>query len=453
MKPYNPESFPPMILKKEELFIIHCLRSEFGGGINNKFADINLSTIDWNTVFERSIQWGVAPLLYAIMKKRFDLSKVEVIAGQFLQNIRVEFIRTLVTNERNFTELREIAKAFCAVGIKTLLLKGSHLAQYIYQNIGLRPMIDIDILVKKEDLHKAGQLLVRMGYVYPELSQGVYDSFKVSKDARGQAGLLEYYKTDHHHLHPFRNSKGINNLDIHWTLVPPSLPLDIDTEGLWNRAQSKKYNDTDVLILSPEDILLHLSLHTSYRDKFKIYALRSLCDITAAINYYDNRIDWEELNVRARKWKVDKFLYLTLRLSQELLGTRVPNKILYNLKPDPFNNNIITEAKKRIFSLKVKKTGSAIIYHPEKFRQNITLFKKICYIIQRIFISPNELAKNYSLPASCKRIYFYYFIRLVSLPYRYSLLYAKFFLYLFLHKQASPFNYNLNTFLNEDKIG
>ncbi|MCP4365035.1 MAG: nucleotidyltransferase family protein [Planctomycetes bacterium] len=45
-----------------------------------------------------------------------------------------------------------------------ILLKGAHLAQVVYSNIALRPMGDIDILVKKNDLPKAKELLLELGY-------------------------------------------------------------------------------------------------------------------------------------------------------------------------------------------------------------------------------------------------------------------------------------------------
>jgi hypothetical protein len=289
-------------------------------------------------------------------------------------------------------------------------------------------MVDTDILVKKKDLNKVKELLLQMGYHYMKKAHGI-----------------DWYKTKHLHL-SFTHPKEIKNLEVHWTIIRPSLPLNIDIEGLWNRAKAKKINGTDILVLSPEDILLHLSLHTSYDIRFRS-DLRPYCDITAIVNRYTNEINWNQLQLRAYEWRAEKCLYLTLRLSQDILGLSLPDSILHSIKPQPFNEKLILEAQKRIFSPGIKNPAVAIISRPENFRSDMSLLKKISYTFHRIFINPKELAFQYSLLPSSKRVYFYYFVRFISLLYHKTHLYAQFFLYLLTHKKTDFYNYNLDTWL------
>ncbi|MDP8248386.1 MAG: nucleotidyltransferase family protein [Candidatus Tritonobacter lacicola] len=449
IKPIKSRPFLPLKLREEDIFIIKCLRSEFCRENDGDFANDCISTIDWNVVYERSIQWGVTPLLYKVIRKRPFLYQSSRMSQGFFEKIKMAYLKKFIINEANFKGLTKVLEAFKDAAIKVILLKGVHFAQFIYQDIGIRPMVDIDILIKKEDLNIAEELLIKMGYEHPELSQAAYNFFDVKRDTKGRSDLIERYKTFHHHLYPFRHQKGIKLLEIHWTIKAPHWPFSIDVEGLWRRAKKEEFNGIDVLVLSPEDLLLHISLHTCFNDKLMFHGLRPFCDIAAAINYYSGKVVWEDLQVRAHEWKVDRFLYLALRLSKELIGANVPEKLLHNLKPNPFNEKIAKEAKKRILSLKVARFTKEKIYHPEKFCCDINFSKKISYIFQRIFVSPKELAKIYSLPAFSKRVYFYYFLRLISLLCHYLPLYAKFIFYISIHKKADPFNYNLDTFLNE----
>ena len=331
-------------------------------------------------------------------------------------------------------------KIFNEEGIKIMLLKGSHLAQFVYENVGLRPMVDIDIMVKKEDLHKAEVLLFQMGYDYIQMYQ----------IAQKQDSFIEQKKRSHHHLALLSNPKGIKNLEVHWTIIRQSLPLNIDLKGLWKRAKGEKINGTEVLVPSPEDNLLYISLHASYNDKF-ICGVRPLCDIAAIVNHYDNKIDWHRLQLRAHEWGAEKSLYLTLRLSQDILGLSLPGSVLNTLKPVPFNEKIVLEAQKRIFSIIKKESMGTFIRYPEKFRYDMSLSKKISYIFHEIFISPDKLALYYSLSPSSKHVYFYYFVRI----YRNIVQYAKFLIYLLTHKKADFYNYNLDTWLipsNSEKV-
>ena len=444
------ENSLPRGLGAEEAFILHCLRVGLCAAADDRSSAARRPAVDWDKAYEKAVRLGVAPLLYGIMKDRPPLSVEGHIPERFVRGIRMEYVKTWAMNIRDRTGLAEILKQFNAVGIKIILLKGIHLALFVYQDIGFRSMTDVDILISKEDLFKAEELLFGAGYECPELSRAVYDFFDVDSGARERDILRERYKIDHHHLHPFSSRRGVKNLDIHWTLTTPSLPASIDMEGIWTRAEHREMDGTDVLMLCPEDIILHLALHASFSGKFTIYGLRSLCDIAAITRYSRGGIDWDELRLRAQRWKVDKLVYLALRLSTHLLGVDMPDATLRSMEPERFNEGIAVEAARRLFYAGGRQEK---IYRPEMFAREIPLQKKVAFIFRRIFPSPQELAEMYSLPVSSTRAYLYYPLRLGSLLYRYSFLYAKFFLYLWTHRRADPFGYDLETYLSTKAIG
>jgi hypothetical protein len=58
-----------------------------------------------------------------------------------------------------YQELQTVLKTFKfrAASIAVIALKGAFLAELVYENIGLRAIGDVDLLVKKEDLEKVQQ--------------------------------------------------------------------------------------------------------------------------------------------------------------------------------------------------------------------------------------------------------------------------------------------------------
>lgn len=441
----NITSINELNLCQEEQFIINCLRSEFDSENNDKFETFNFSSINWDIVYKKSIQWRIAPLLYKIIEKRSAFLQTSKIPEHFTKRMKIIYLGTFTANYENLEIFDEALEIFNKVGLKVILLKGSHLARFVYQDVGLRGMLDIDILVKKEDLRKAEELLLQKGYSFLRMSQ----------DPQKHFSNIEWFKSKHSHLHPFIHPKGTKRIEIHWTIVMPTNLLNINIEKLWQRANSVRINETYALVLSPEDLLLYLSLHTSYQHKFMKHGLGPYCDIATTIRYYNQDIDWDQLKLRAYEWRAEKYLYLTLRLSKEILGVSVPDRILHALKPEPFNEKMALEARKRILYMENKKpafkgmnySAKIHIFHPED-----SLLKKVSFFLKRIFISSEELASRYSLPASSKRVHLYHIVRFVSLLYSYTRVYSSYFLYRLVHKKEHHCNYNLDLWLNKIKM-
>ena len=84
-------------------------------------------------------------------------------------------------------------------------------------------------------------------------------------------------------------------------------------------------------LLSLEDLLIHLALHSSYHHRFDRSAFQGLVDIHTVIVRHGEKIDWQTLAHRAVEWKAAGFLYSTLRLTREVLGAPIPDGTLQSL--------------------------------------------------------------------------------------------------------------------------
>ena len=84
----------------------------------------------------------VGPLLYdAVRKKHLLPAEVETA-------LRQSYYLTAACNLRLFAALDQALRALAARGIEVIVLKGAALAQTVYPSVALRPMGDLDVLVR-----------------------------------------------------------------------------------------------------------------------------------------------------------------------------------------------------------------------------------------------------------------------------------------------------------------
>ncbi len=347
-----------------------------------------LSTADWDRLIEQSARHRLAPLLYQRLKR---LGPGTGIPAGILQALREAYLGSAARSMRLGHELEQVVTALQADDIPVIALKGAHLAEVVYGNAALRPMSDIDLLVRRMDLSRAADRMLEIGY-----------SSWQSVGAK-QA-----------HLPPFVKP-GATCIEIHWSIARPTSPFRIDVDGLWSRARPTVIAGVKPLVLSPEDLLLHVSLHASFQHRFAL-GLVPFCDISATLQYYQAEMDWEEVGLRARHWGAGKCAYLTLHLARQLLAAPVPDDVLKALEPTDLDPRFAAWAKERIFS----RPGETVSVHHEVARLWGAGGPKLATLLKTVFPPREDLAKLYPVSSVSKRIYLYYPLRLKYLLLRYG---------------------------------
>ncbi|OAD24114.1 hypothetical protein THIOM_000035 [Candidatus Thiomargarita nelsonii] len=355
-------------------FLIDCLCREF----DDKKAAL-LRGADWDSLIQFAIKHNLAPLLYHRLKTIYPSVKLHK--------------AYLISARRNTRLYNDFSKIINALGnIPVIALKGAHLAQNVYANIALRPMNDVDILVKKTDLLKAGENLLEMGYI----------------SGTSRVGDIEGICAKYQHLPPFTKPDAFP-VDIHWTIVLPSSPFRIDIDGVWKRAQPARIAGVDVLVLSPEDLLLHLCLHTSFQHLFR-NGLSGFYDIWETLRHYQGEINWEQLMLRSRQWRASKTVYISLYLAKTLFDAVVPNEVLDRLKPEDLEPQVVNWAKAQLFDKRIYPSINLIDFWKSK-----SSLDKLKVFLKRVFLSPEEMAQLYPVHYNSPRVYFYYLVRLKKL--------------------------------------
>lgn len=392
--------------------------------INNLLA----YPLDWHLVQEKADLHGVAPLIYHCLKKLQnnltnpsnalnDLNALHSnpitdlpnnlmtrLPSNVIQFFRHAYYENLARNLSLFQELRRILQALNDAGIKVMVLKGAALAETVYGNPALRPMSDLDLLIRKEDFMKAERQLLALGY---SLSAIEFPKWWAERFA----GKRLYAKG---------NNLPIYVVEVHWHITNyiwiRSDGRQAEVDRIWNKAQIVRIAGVNTLSLSVEDLILHISIHLAIQHfNFRLIWLR---DIGELIRYCQERINWQEIIDRARQLGIERPMHYTLKCSQELLKAQVPDKVLAELKP-PHTNSLENRFFGWLISMSEKKMDDMKLLY--QYFKIPGIGEKIRFLLGLTFPGMAYMRNRYSVPKS-KLVYLYYLYRPCNILYRASLI-------------------------------
>ena len=220
--------------------------------------------------------------------------------------------------------LKEKAAAISKImddnGISMVILKNGGIMMGLVDNAAKCPMEDIDSLVRKQDFHKAHEILIQNGFVFKFRSE--YEAEKLEEAYRD--GSTEYYI-----ITPAGEKMWF---ELAWRAVAGRWirpDLEPDTDGFM--ARSKYAGNTKARILSPEDNLLQVCIHTAKHSYVRAPGLRLHMDVDRIVAH--ENIDWNVFLKAVKATHVKTSTYLSLYIPTVLFGTQVPQYVLTALKP------------------------------------------------------------------------------------------------------------------------
>jgi hypothetical protein len=115
----------------------------------------------WQVIFESgSFDEGsrrLLPLLYRNLKN-------QKITGPLISKLKEEYFHTWSENQFCLRGIARLIAEFNQYAIPNILLKGSALAVLYYEDVGLRPMKDIDLMVSSDQAKRSMKLLASLGW-------------------------------------------------------------------------------------------------------------------------------------------------------------------------------------------------------------------------------------------------------------------------------------------------
>lgn len=233
---------------------------------------------------EKSTHWvqaaegeGVAPLLYWHYQSIGWPAEMPFPVREALTRI---YYNTVAYNTMRLQELIKVLAIFAEAKIPVLVLKGAALVDSYYDDLGLRPMGDMDVLIPQAKLEMAFEIVRGLGYspADVEIFSGIRREVWHHESWRGGAG------------------KQIG-LELHWQLIAgPADDRNVSVDWFWAHAEtlpgrSQFLRGHFIPQMHPTAHLLYLAAHLSLRHGGNQERLIWFYDADQLVR--SGRVDWK----------------------------------------------------------------------------------------------------------------------------------------------------------------
>ncbi len=236
---------------------------------------------------------------------------------------------------RYILEMENAATLLASHNIPLVALKNSGITKKLYPYYGASPMGDVDVLVRKSDFRQAHKTLVEHGYTLKFRSPLEEENF----DKAEQGGGAEYAVT--------LSDGEILWFELQWRPVagrwirPDQEP---DSHDLMER--SVQIKGSNVRILSPEDNLLQVALHTAKHSYVRAPGFRLHTDVDRIVR--SENINWDFFEQIVCASQVKTAVFFSLALAHDLLGTPIPLDLMDRIKPVAWKQRLMVRWLMRV---------------------------------------------------------------------------------------------------------
>lgn len=307
---------PPSVAREhspETALLLYCARTQVNEETAERIRGIVDNPIDWSSLIAFANEQMVLPLLH------HTLSEVAPDATpSFVQEeLRTRFRSSVRNNLLLAHELLGLLELFEKQDVPVVPFKGPVAAATVYGDLQRRPFVDLDLLVRTEDVMRAQTLLSSQ-----QFEEGKPLPSRFDQPASWWLMLTEPVSKEQEYVRNPEKDIPIR-VELHWDLAPRHFQHPLDPDVLWERLQTATLLDTQVRTFSPEDTLLYFCLHgTLHRWR----PLRLVCDVAELLRRHPG-LDWTWLLEEATRLRSKRLLLLALRLAHELLDAPLPASI------------------------------------------------------------------------------------------------------------------------------
>lgn len=268
--------------------------------------------VRWDELSALAERHRLAPLLWRHLSSATP--PLGDVPPEVLDALEDAYLASTAGNLLRRARLHEVLGVLGAAGVPAMLLKGAALVEMVYPEPGLRPMVDLDVLVPAHAIERAHAAVRELGYrVNPQQTPETHQ------------GMRER----HYHYPSLVAEDELMAVEVHrHVLMGPSV---FDISGFWERARPGTGGPAH-LLPAPEDLLLHLGIHFSNdRLYWSTGALGQLADMAWIAARHP--LDWDAVVRRAGEYEVGGRLFLALMAARLLVCPDIPGPVLDGLRP------------------------------------------------------------------------------------------------------------------------
>ena len=362
--------------------------------------------LNWQRLIQTASRNGVLPLLYRSLSRSFPDAVPKTILAQLRESFRSNVQNSLLLT----AELLKLVELFAVHGVKAIPFKGPVLAASVYQDFSLRQFSDLDVLVNRDDILKAGDLLTSQGY------EPATDSSAASEqhiDPEDVAYFGPKFYTFVHRDHRTR-------VDLQWRVTEKYFSFSLEDSHGRNRFVPVTIADRSVLTFAPMDLLLILCAHGA---KHQWQELKWICDVAELVRTEKENIDWGKLQQEASRQGIGRALSLGLFLARDLLGAELPVEVSKAVEREFGGGSVVSRIVSKLFTESIEPCGDfeKVVFSlrmMDGWRDRVRFCSRYLSQCLRAVATPTSKEREFlSLPAPL--FFLYYFLRPLRLTVKY----------------------------------
>jgi hypothetical protein len=257
---------------------------------------------EWRKLVELAEAEGVAGLVYWAVSHESARLAIPVDVRNKLAQL---YYADAAQNALLLNELDKLLRALTQAGVQVMGLKGATLGRELYPDQALRPMNDLDLLIRLPALRIATQVLRECGF--------------------------RMLKSTYHIVFQGGPNQSVT-VEVHWNLIGSSrAQTERYLERVWERAAPLVNGDRSVCRMHPIDCLPYLCAHLIWQHPQRQARLIWYYDLYLLLKRYGSDLDWGMLVEVALESGWAQPLYHALLGVEQRFGAQHPAGFLEEL--------------------------------------------------------------------------------------------------------------------------
>jgi len=281
--------------------------------------------LEWTRIAETAERHGLTPLLYT----HLNAAAGDAVPREFLERLRTSVRQTQFQNLHLTGVLLRVFDLLEKEEIPALTYKGPALAESLYGNLALRTFVDLDFLIRHDDVLRAHEVMIRNGFLADP-------ALRLAGKTSGGPAAGQY---------AFEDADGTALVEFHSEATLRHFPHGLSPAWMFADARAVFVRGREVRTLAPAKLLIALCVHGA-KDFWG--RLKWVCDIAEFLRVH-RELDWSAVLEEAHRLGCRRIVLLAMALARDLLGAELPLACARHLAGDAIASSLAASLRRRFF--------------------------------------------------------------------------------------------------------
>jgi hypothetical protein len=320
----------------ERAVLLHAIRCDANGSGRAGLCASLREVCDCDSLVAAATRHGLLAILHESLQDECPQETLDALRAR----LRSLHLHNAERNLRLCAHLLVTVGRLGEAGVRAVPFKGPVLAEAVYGDVGMRQFADIDVLVVRDDVRRASDVLASLGF---ELAHGA----RKVDDA-----LLQ---TAECHI-GFFHRRSQTTIELHWRTGPRFAYASLPAEDLIADAVPTTLLGRPIDGLTPPDTYLMVCVHAAHHhwDQLEHVATVGRLIDGGAIE------DWDQLLDRAAAYGCRRRCLIGAILARRLTGVTLPPVLATATDADHIAAALADEAECRVFDERAVAPGGGV---------------------------------------------------------------------------------------------